>query len=439
MNATVLPDGQVLVTGGTSGGGFDDFSAGAATRTPRSGTRPRTPGPRSPPAASCGPTTRSRCSCRTARCCTAPVGTRSWAALTMPDQRNHEIFSPPYLFKGARPTISNAPTSVGYGQTFTVATPNAAQVTEVRWIHIGSVTHAFDFRPAGQHAELHAHATGVNVTAPASPDVATPGHYMLFILNRNDVPSRARSSGSTSWRPRRPVSPNVIQIVVFGAPSGYDPSRHRWHPAGCSAEATFGGAGVCKCRRCNDLRQQARRPGRRGTCSRRLRSCESYPQSDHEAIPEVQSGGLAALIAAVTVQCGDGDGGDERGQGRQIELPESLHDASGVSFARPQEQQSLVPAPPSWACCGDRAASGILQTPAPPNVASAYGPAGCHGCQRWIVTGWRADRSGSRWAKRAGAASHRGAGWRSALRGVVVAVENGASARGWRRPGMEVP
>ena len=32
------------------------------------------------------------------------------------------------------------------GQTFSVATPNAAQITEVRWIHIGSVTHAFDWR-----------------------------------------------------------------------------------------------------------------------------------------------------------------------------------------------------------------------------------------------------------------------------------------------------
>jgi galactose oxidase len=37
-----------------------------------------------------------------------------------------EIFSPPYLFKGARPVISNAPRTLGYGQAFTVTTPQAA-------------------------------------------------------------------------------------------------------------------------------------------------------------------------------------------------------------------------------------------------------------------------------------------------------------------------
>src|SRR6516162_6832961 len=40
-------------------------------------------------------------------------------------QRSYEIFSPPYLFKGARPTITSAPTDVTYGNSFTVTTPNA--------------------------------------------------------------------------------------------------------------------------------------------------------------------------------------------------------------------------------------------------------------------------------------------------------------------------
>jgi hypothetical protein len=107
----------------------------------------------------------------------------------VPDEPNHEIFSPPYLFKGARPTITSVPSNVGYGQTFSVTTPNAAQVSAVRWIRIGSVTHAFD---AGQRAntlDFTQNATGVDVTAPANPNLAPPGHYILFILNRNGVPS----------------------------------------------------------------------------------------------------------------------------------------------------------------------------------------------------------------------------------------------------------
>jgi hypothetical protein len=107
----------------------------------------------------------------------------------VPPQRNHEIFSPPYLFKGARPTITSAPAEVGYGQTFSVVTPNAAQVTGVRWIRLGSVTHAFDASARANTLSFEVSGGNVQVTAPSSARLAPPGHYLLFILNRNGVPS----------------------------------------------------------------------------------------------------------------------------------------------------------------------------------------------------------------------------------------------------------
>ena len=70
-----------------------------------------------------------------------------------------------------------------------MVTPNHAQITDVRWIRLGSVTHAFD---AGQRANTLSFVqtpTGVDVTIPASPNLAPPGYYQLFILNRNGVPS----------------------------------------------------------------------------------------------------------------------------------------------------------------------------------------------------------------------------------------------------------
>jgi hypothetical protein len=106
-----------------------------------------------------------------------------------PRQSNHEIFRPPYLFKGARPTITNTSKTVNYGETFTVTTPNAAQITQVRWIRLGSVTHAFD---ANQRANTLTFARGsglVRVTTPSNSRLAPPGHYLLFVLNRNGVPS----------------------------------------------------------------------------------------------------------------------------------------------------------------------------------------------------------------------------------------------------------
>ena len=88
--------------------------------------------------------------------------------------------------------IGSAPGSVSYGGTFTVATANAAQVTAVRWIHIGTVTHAFDFGQRANTLSFTQTATGVTVTAPSSANLAPPGYYTLFILNRNGVPSTGK-------------------------------------------------------------------------------------------------------------------------------------------------------------------------------------------------------------------------------------------------------
>ncbi|HEX6105152.1 MAG TPA: galactose oxidase early set domain-containing protein, partial [Gemmatimonadales bacterium] len=114
------------------------------------------------------------------------------AIVPVPNERNHEIFSPPYLFKGVRPTITSAPADVTYGQTFTVSTPNAGQITGARWTRLGSVTHAFDMGQRANTLSFTRTATGVEITAPAGPNLAPPGYYLLFILNRNGVPSAGR-------------------------------------------------------------------------------------------------------------------------------------------------------------------------------------------------------------------------------------------------------
>jgi hypothetical protein len=194
LNSTILPDGQVLVTGGTRGGGFIDFSEGNAVKAAEVWN----------PATGQWTTLASNSVVRVYHSVSLllPNGTVLHGAsgnaqyvppggglADIPDQKNHEIFSPPYLFKGARPTITAVPGNVAYGQTFTVSTPNAAQVTEVRWIRLGSVTHAFDASQRANKLTFAPTSGGVDVTAPANGNLAPPGHYLLFILNRNGVPS----------------------------------------------------------------------------------------------------------------------------------------------------------------------------------------------------------------------------------------------------------
>jgi Domain of unknown function (DUF1929)/Calx-beta domain len=100
-----------------------------------------------------------------------------------------EIYSPPYLFRGARPTITSVPGQVTYGEQFTVTTPDAASITNVVWIRPGNTTHAYD---QNQRINRLAFTVGngeLRVSVPTDPNLCPPGHHMLFILNTNGVPS----------------------------------------------------------------------------------------------------------------------------------------------------------------------------------------------------------------------------------------------------------
>jgi len=193
MNSTLLPDGKVLVTGGSSSNGFNDatlavlaaemwdpatksFSTMASMHVPRmyhsttvllpDGTGLSAGGGR-PPA----------------------TGTT--------DQPNGEIYSPPYLFQAngspaVRPLItSGSTTNVTYGQQFSVATPDAAAITSVNWIRLSSTTHSFNENQRINHLGFTQTANALSVTAPSSATLCPPGHYMLFIL-KNGVPSIAK-------------------------------------------------------------------------------------------------------------------------------------------------------------------------------------------------------------------------------------------------------
>ena len=106
-NLTLLPDGKVLVTGGSSG----------SEATNSNSTTPALAAEIWDPATNVWTTMASN---------TIYRGYHA-TALLLPDGRvvsgggdwggaNAEIFSPPYLFQGARPSIASAPSNVGYGQ-----------------------------------------------------------------------------------------------------------------------------------------------------------------------------------------------------------------------------------------------------------------------------------------------------------------------------------
>jgi Domain of unknown function (DUF1929)/Glyoxal oxidase N-terminus/Kelch motif len=188
FNLTLLPDGKVLATGGSGGFGFDNASSpvyAAEMWDPATGKW----------------TTMASIS--------VYRGYHS-TALLLPDGRvvsaggeqtgaSAEIYSPPYLFNGARPTITSiSGSSVKYGQTLSVTTPDAASISQVTLIRLGSVTHAFNQSQILDHLRFSQISGGLQVTAPANGNLAPPGYYMLFLVNSNGVPSVAKIIQVTS-------------------------------------------------------------------------------------------------------------------------------------------------------------------------------------------------------------------------------------------------
>jgi hypothetical protein len=104
-------------------------------------------------------------------------------------QFSGEIFSPPYLFKGPRPTISSSPATAGLGASFFVGTPDAASVSTVALLRISSQTHSFNMDQRRLVLNFSQAAGGLNVTAPANHNLAPPGYYVLFLLSSAGVPS----------------------------------------------------------------------------------------------------------------------------------------------------------------------------------------------------------------------------------------------------------
>jgi hypothetical protein len=185
--ATTLPDGSVLVTGGTSAGGFNV-------------------GPGLLSAELFDPvleTWRSLASMKASRVYHSTAllladgrvlvgggGQPSPAGAL--DRLDAEIFSPPYLFEGSRPVVTSAPAGVTYGSTLGIATPNPAAIRQVTLVRMGSVTHGFD-----QNQRFHAFAPSVSnglvrVTIPSTPHSIPPGHYLAFLIDALGVPSVGR-------------------------------------------------------------------------------------------------------------------------------------------------------------------------------------------------------------------------------------------------------
>ena len=132
------------------------------------------------------------------------------------DEPNAEVFSPPYLFQGARPVVTSSPSSLTYGESFFVATPDATSITAVTLVRLSAVTHAFNMNQRFLRLAFSQAPGRLTVTAPSVAEIAPPGHYMLFVLNAAGVPSIAPivrlNSGAAPTAPAAPTNLSATAV-----------------------------------------------------------------------------------------------------------------------------------------------------------------------------------------------------------------------------------
>ncbi|MDP9339588.1 MAG: choice-of-anchor D domain-containing protein [Acidobacteriota bacterium] len=189
MNATLLPNGNVLAVGGSLN---DEDTASASLQADLYDSTTNTMG-------SAGSNAFPRLYHSVSLL--LPDAT-VWVAGGNPNRgsyENHvEIYTPPYLYQpngtpATRPSITSVtPGVVGYGTAFTVQTPDAANIASVVLMKSGSVTHAFDMDQRMVGLAFTADIGVLNVSGPPDGNTAPPGYYMLFLLNNAGVPSVAQ-------------------------------------------------------------------------------------------------------------------------------------------------------------------------------------------------------------------------------------------------------
>jgi hypothetical protein len=105
------------------------------------------------------------------------------------EEHRIEVFSPPYLFKGPRPSLALARKTARYGAK--VAATTDVPLREVNLVRPSACTHASN----SEQRLIDVAFTGagsLELTMPSGPRLAPPGWYMVFAVSEDGVPSVAR-------------------------------------------------------------------------------------------------------------------------------------------------------------------------------------------------------------------------------------------------------
>ena len=135
-----------------------------------------------------------------------------------------EVWSPPYLFRGARPIITGVQKGLDYREQFDIDTPDAGSILSVLLMRTPSPEHVTDSDQRSLMLEFsRTDDDTLSAVAPPSGNAAPPGAYYLIVNKRSlqgPIPSVARivnvGSGTDIASATQPF-PDGAQAPVGGS------------------------------------------------------------------------------------------------------------------------------------------------------------------------------------------------------------------------------
>jgi len=165
------------------------------------------------------------------------------------NNRNGEIFSPPYLFDengalAARPEITYAPDKATWAESVNIRTDNNQDISRVTLVKTGSITHGFNMDQRFLDLTFSQGTDALNVSMPASGNIAPPGYYLLFVHDANGTPSMAQmvNLGTEAASPTPPIDNNP-QVPPISADTlltngGFELGKQAWFDCAAAANTT---------------------------------------------------------------------------------------------------------------------------------------------------------------------------------------------------------
>ena len=105
-------------------------------------------------------------------------------------EKSIEIFSPPYLFRGERPVVTEFPEHIAHSQPFSITVDQARQIGKVVLMGLEVLTHVTNTDQRLLELKFRiVNDERLEIQGPPTAAHMPRGHCLLFVLNQQGVPS----------------------------------------------------------------------------------------------------------------------------------------------------------------------------------------------------------------------------------------------------------